>query len=60
MSTITHESHAPSAIGPRFTDADLPPHWREQTLTAASAHDVERVVPLGRFRRLLVLRGGKE
>ena len=60
MITFTHETHAPSAIGPRFTDADLPPHWREQTLTAASVPDVVRVVPLGRFRRLLVLRGGKD
>ena len=57
--SITHEAHAPSALGPRWTADDLPPHWHPQQLTAASAHDVERVVPLGRFRRLLVLRGGK-
>ena len=60
MSTITHESHAPSAIGPRWTAADLPRHWQPQQLTAESVPDVVRVVPLGRFRRLLVLRGGKE
>ena len=58
--TITHESHAPSAIGPRWTADTIPPHWQPQQLTAASVPDVVRVVPLGRFRRLLVLRGGKE